>query len=341
MRDTPGRDRQSGRHEVIEALAKAPAMPALPPGSLWRSPKLFPVTGQRYTIGWQDSKKAGPCFLVVRTSVFGEKIVDRFPLTQDGWSRAWAALVKLDVRAARAVAKIVQGPEERQRRLQLVRHSLDPECSDLLRRAEAAEESILWFYARGENLLDAPVDVELLRDNVEEVMNAGAKISNLRAQQREIAEKSLTCGVCGGSGEVVEKTRSIADMTKTSRVCSACGGRGRTGDTPSSMTAAVLEPQKKALAIVLRSMTSRVENLEHYASSVKTVDRTYRDWIGAQEAERLNDAVRDVLAEALRDELAVEELRRLTERANIAEEAFRRSIYEANLAGETLALPDG
>ena len=328
MQDTPDRDRQSGRHEVIEALAKVPAMPAVPPDSLLRSMSLFPSSDQRYTIGWQDSKKAGPCFLVVRSTVFGEKILDRFPLTRDGWSRAWAALVKLDARSAQAVARALQErqrreAEERRRRLQLARHSLDPECSDLFRRAEVAEESILWFYALGENLLDAPVDVELLRDNVEEVFNAGVKISNLRAQQRAIAEKSLTCGICGGRG------------------CSACGGRGRTGDMPSSMTAAVLEPQKKALAMVLRSMTSRVENLEHYASSVKTVDRTYRDWIGAQEAERLNDPVRDVLAESLRDELAVEELRRLTDRANIAKEAFRRSIYEANLAGETLALPDG
>jgi hypothetical protein len=242
-------------------------MPAVPPGSLFRSPFVIPVTGQRYTVGWQDSKNGGPCFLVIRTSVFGEKILDRFPLTEDGWSRAWAALVKLDAGAAQAVAEVLQKrqqreEEERRARLQLARRSLDRECSDLLRRAEEAEESILWFYARGRNLLDAPVDVELLRVNVEEVLKAGIKISNLRAQQRAIAEKS--------------------------------------SPTPGSMTAAVLEPQKKALAMVLRSITSRVENLEHYASSVKAVDSTYRDWIGAQEAERLNDSVRDVLAETPR-----------------------------------------
>jgi hypothetical protein len=308
VQDTPDRDRQSGRHEVIGALAKAPAMPDLSSDPLWRSPMLFPVTGQRYNIGWQDSRKAGPCFLVIRTGVLGMKILDRFPLTQDGWSRAWAALVELDPRAALAVAEILQErqrreAEERRRRLQLVRKSLDRECSDLLRRAEAAEKSIQAFYARAENLLDAPVDAELLRDNVEEVLTVGAKVSNLRAQQKAIAEKS--------------------------------------SPTPGSMTAAVLEPQVKALAMVLESITSRVENLEHYASSVKAVDTTYRDWIGAQEAERLNDPVRDVLAETLRDELAAEELRGLTDRANIAKEAFLRSIYEANLAGETLALPDG
>jgi hypothetical protein len=32
------------------------------------------------------------------------RVLDRFPLTEDGWARAWAALVKLDPAAARAVA---------------------------------------------------------------------------------------------------------------------------------------------------------------------------------------------------------------------------------------------
>jgi hypothetical protein len=49
--------------------------------------------------------------------------------------------------------------------------------------------------------------------------------------------------------------------------------------------------------------------------------------------------VRDVLAEMVRDKLAAEELNRLTERTSMAEQAFRQSIQEANLAAETLALP--
>jgi hypothetical protein len=304
VRDKPDRNRQSGRHEVVGE----PEMPAVRPESLWRSPNFFPNAGQRYTIGWQDLRKAGPCFLVVRDGVFGERILDRFPMTPDGWSRTWAALAKLDAGAAQAVAKVLkerqrqEAAEDRQRLLS-VPHSLDPECFDLLRRAWAAEDTILAFYARAGHLLDAPVDLELLADNVREVLAAGKKISNLRAQHSAIAEKSMP--------------------------------------TPGSMTAAVLEPQKKALAMALSSVTSRVENLEHYASSVTAVDRTYRDWVGAQEAERLNDPVRDILAETLRDEFASEELRGLADRADTAEEAFRLSIHEADLAGETLALPDG
>ena len=37
--------------------------------------------------------------------VMGNKVLDRFPLTEDGWARAWATLVKLDAVAAQEVAK--------------------------------------------------------------------------------------------------------------------------------------------------------------------------------------------------------------------------------------------
>lgn len=82
-------------------------MPAVS-DTLWRSPNLIPVTGQRYTLGWQDVKKDGPCFFVARIGLMGEKILDRFPLTEAGWARAWSALVKLDAGAAQAVARVLQ-----------------------------------------------------------------------------------------------------------------------------------------------------------------------------------------------------------------------------------------
>jgi hypothetical protein len=75
-------------------------------------------------------------------------------------------------------------------------------------------------------------------------------------------------------------------------------------------------------------------------ASVKAVDATYRDWIGAQHAEGLNESVRDLLANTVKDELAVEELRTLTERTAQAKEAFQESVRKASLAAETLSLPD-
>lgn len=106
--DTP--DHPAGRHEAVAARADAPAMPAVTPGTLWRgSPYLIASSSRQYTIGWQDSKKDGPCFVVARTTVMDSiKVHDRFPLTEDGWARAWAALVKLDAGAAKAVAKRLQ-----------------------------------------------------------------------------------------------------------------------------------------------------------------------------------------------------------------------------------------
>jgi Short C-terminal domain len=85
--------------------AKAPLMPVISRDTLWRSPNLVYVPGQRHTIGWQDARKEGHCFVVARISVMGsEKIVERFPLTEDGWVQAWAALVRLDPGAAEGVA---------------------------------------------------------------------------------------------------------------------------------------------------------------------------------------------------------------------------------------------
>jgi hypothetical protein len=123
--------------------------------------------------------------------------------------------------------------------------------------------------------------------------------------------------------------------------CPDCSGSGRVSDLqPGPMTADGIKQYEKALAIALESVTSRVENLERYASTVKGAETTYKDWTGAQEVERLKERFLDLLANTARDEHAVEELKRLTERTTAAEQAFRDSVQEANLAAETLALPD-
>jgi hypothetical protein len=218
---------------------------------------------------------------------------------------------------------------ERQQELQRqwsIKKGLDLDCAQLLRRAEAAVRNILDSDARSENLLDPPVDEKLLRDGVERVLSAGARITDLRDKQRSIAVRSLPKSDQADLGAGPGREPNRPDE--------------RDQVAPGPMTGAVLEPQQQALAMVLSSMTARVENLEHYAASVKNVDATYRDWVGSQEAERLNGPVRDVLAEMVKDKLAAEELNRLTERTSMAEQAFRQSIQEASLAAETLALPN-
>lgn len=63
--------------------------------------------GQRYTLGWQRQTNS-PTFVLIRLGAMKDKVLDRFPLTPDGWARAWAALVKLDSGAADAVAAKIQ-----------------------------------------------------------------------------------------------------------------------------------------------------------------------------------------------------------------------------------------
>jgi hypothetical protein len=106
-RQTPGsqdQDQGAPHQMVARTQTEAPPMPVVLPDTLWRSANLVYVPGGRHTIGWQDARKEGPSFVVARTSVMGEKILERFPLTEDGWVQAWFALVRLDASAAEAVA---------------------------------------------------------------------------------------------------------------------------------------------------------------------------------------------------------------------------------------------
>ena len=53
------------------------------------------------------TKREGPCFVVAHSGA-RQKILERFPLTEDGWVQAWAALVRLDPGAAEAVAEALE-----------------------------------------------------------------------------------------------------------------------------------------------------------------------------------------------------------------------------------------
>ncbi len=88
------------------AVSSVPPMPAVPAADLYRgSPYLLVQFGQRYSIGWQDARKDGPCFVIARISRLDTtKVVGRFPMTEAGWAKAWHALARFDADAARAVA---------------------------------------------------------------------------------------------------------------------------------------------------------------------------------------------------------------------------------------------
>ena len=247
--------------------------------------------------------------------------------------------------------------QRQEARRSLDRRRLDPDCAEVLYRAEVAVKAILGSAARAEDLLDPPVDEKRLSDNVEAIWATVREICDLRAEQRSIvaassARTDVPPGIAGtatalrlSGGKPCPACRGTgARAGVVPQACPDCEATGRQkswilGQSPGPMTAAVIRPQQHYLAMVLNSVTSHAQNLERYAGSVKAVDATYRDWIGAQQAEHLNERVRHLLASTVRDELAAAELRRLTERTAAAEQAFRHSIQEASRAAETLALP--
>lgn len=60
----------TGPYDLIAAVG-APPKPAPTPDTMWRggSPYLIVGNGQRHTLGWQDTKKEGPCFILAQVSV--------------------------------------------------------------------------------------------------------------------------------------------------------------------------------------------------------------------------------------------------------------------------------
>jgi hypothetical protein len=69
------------------------------------------VEGQPRTIGWRwrPAAKGGPYFAVIRRSAMGgQKVVESFPLTPEGWARAWNALVALDPAAAGKTLEVLK-----------------------------------------------------------------------------------------------------------------------------------------------------------------------------------------------------------------------------------------
>jgi hypothetical protein len=80
-------------------------MPIVPAGMLYRGlPDLLVTYDVRYSLGWQDHRKAGPSFVLVRLRWFGNVVKARFPLTEQGWESAWRAVASADPSAAAAIA---------------------------------------------------------------------------------------------------------------------------------------------------------------------------------------------------------------------------------------------
>jgi hypothetical protein len=88
-----------------DQLPSVPAMPSVAPHQLYRGTPYIVLDGPRHSAGWQDDRKAGPGFVVTTRSALGSiKVVQRFPLSEQGWADGWQLLSRLDASAAAQVA---------------------------------------------------------------------------------------------------------------------------------------------------------------------------------------------------------------------------------------------
>jgi hypothetical protein len=110
-------------------------------------------------------------------------------------------------------------------------------------------------------------------------------------------------------------------------------------DPPGPMTAAVLDTQRRALALATDSVTARISKLELCAAELERADAADRDGRAAVKASGRNDQYLDLVARTAADEHAVAEINDLTEHALAAVQAFRDHLYQASLAAQALVLP--
>lgn len=81
------------------SAADVPSAPVVKPGEIWSGIPNVLVDGGRHALGWQGwpEKKGGPGFVIARRGSMGTlKVVERYPLTDEGWAQAWQALAKVD-----------------------------------------------------------------------------------------------------------------------------------------------------------------------------------------------------------------------------------------------------
>ena len=84
-------------------LATVPARPQIEPREMSTGGPVVLERGAeaswKHALGWEDrsERRGGRCFIIVKATFTGSfRVIERFPMTDAGWRRAWKALVKLD-----------------------------------------------------------------------------------------------------------------------------------------------------------------------------------------------------------------------------------------------------
>jgi uncharacterized protein YbjQ (UPF0145 family) len=92
-----------------------PGMPVIRASEKTAGSPFLLVEGSSRMIGWQWSSpgQGGPVFVIAaRSAMGGIKVLERFPLTEDGWRRAWQALSRDPAARDKAVARLAKRAAE-------------------------------------------------------------------------------------------------------------------------------------------------------------------------------------------------------------------------------------
>jgi transposase len=97
MGDPVAPERPGERSAVAQGHAEIPAMPVILPSEQVPGAPYPLLDGISPALGWEfrSSARGGPAFVIVRRTGLGSlKVVESFPLTEDGWARAWQSLAR-------------------------------------------------------------------------------------------------------------------------------------------------------------------------------------------------------------------------------------------------------
>jgi hypothetical protein len=110
-----------GEHDAqTVGQSKIPPMPNIGPSGQVEAVPHPLIDGISPTVGWQFRLRAdgGPAFMIIRRSRLGSlKVVESFPLTEDGWAAAWRSFIKRDPYAAQKVMTALKAREADSTRL--------------------------------------------------------------------------------------------------------------------------------------------------------------------------------------------------------------------------------
>jgi hypothetical protein len=148
-----------------------PAMPVIRSSEQFIGSPYPLLDGVTPVIGWQGrpDAKGGPVFVIMSRTMLGSyKVVDRFPLTEEGWAKVWKALVKLSPAAAGKVQSTLAARIAEDRALQQG-FVPSPEVAELDARSLAClrEVALLGGYATEASLtIGEPYDVRFFEDRL-------------------------------------------------------------------------------------------------------------------------------------------------------------------------------